>query len=58
MAFAIKGQTKVGAAFNGNFGIYGPILLKLDFPRHFYDYNIRKKEDQTSKQILAKKMTI
>ena len=29
MAFAIKGQTKAAGAFNGNFGGYGPILLKL-----------------------------
>ena len=29
MAFAIKGQTKAAAAFKGNFGVYGPILLKL-----------------------------
>ena len=29
MAFAIKGQTKASAAFRGNFGIYGLILLKL-----------------------------
>ena len=29
MAFAIKGQTKAAAAFNGNFGVYGPILFKL-----------------------------
>ena len=29
MAFAIKGQTKAAAAFNGNFAIYGPILFKL-----------------------------
>ena len=29
MVFAIKGQTKVAAAFTGNFGVYGPILFKL-----------------------------
>ena len=29
MAFAIKGQTKVAAAFKGNFDVYGPILFKL-----------------------------
>ena len=29
MALAIKGQTKAAAAFKGNFGVYGLILLKL-----------------------------
>ena len=29
MAFTIKGQTKVKAAFKDNYGVYGPILFKL-----------------------------
>ena len=29
MAFEIKGQSKAAAAFKDNFGVYGPILLKL-----------------------------
>ena len=28
MAFAIKGQTKAAAGFNGNFIVYGLILIK------------------------------
>ena len=30
MACAIKGKTKAAAAFNGNFGVYGLFMLKLD----------------------------
>ena len=29
MAFAIKGQIKALAAFNGNYGIYGHVLFKF-----------------------------
>ena len=38
MAFAIKWQTKAATAFKGNFGAYGPILLKLCLEVAFATY--------------------